>query len=200
MGVAVFVYPSAVFVYPDSGDSWVDERTKPSPPRALVSDLDAEREVVRFTAAGRRGIVLRLGRLYGAGNPSTDALLQSAREGIALTTGRDDAYESWICADDAATALCGSIEGVPAGIYNLVDDVPLRRDEEATILARAVGSEQLTNPPASASRQPLGALDEAIGRSLRVSNHRFTAASGWMPAFPSLREGLAAIVAAGQPR
>jgi nucleoside-diphosphate-sugar epimerase len=191
--VAAFVYPSAVFVYPDSGDTWIDESTEPAPPRTLLSDMDAEQEVARFTSAGRRGVVLRLGRLYGAGNPATEALLRAARHGIALTTGKSRAYESWICADDAATAFCTAIEGVPPGVYNLVDDVPLRRDEEAEILARSVGwrgSLRLSEPVPG---QPIGALDEAIGRSLRVSNRRFKTVSGWRPTYPSLREGLAAI-------
>jgi nucleoside-diphosphate-sugar epimerase len=196
--VGTFVYPSVVYVYPDSGDTWVDARTRIDPPPTLVSDLDAEREVAWFTAAGGRGVILRLGRLYGADNPSTMALLQSARQGIALTTGRGDAYESWICAADAATAFCTAIEGDAVGIYDLVDDEPLRRDEEAEVLAWAVGRERVARPQTAASGQPLGALDEAISRSVRVSNRLFKETSGWKPTFPSLREGLAAIVAAAR--
>jgi nucleoside-diphosphate-sugar epimerase len=197
--VGVFVYPSVVFVYPDSADTWVDARTRVDPPPTLVSDLEAEREVARFTASGGRGVVLRLGRLYGADNPSTTALLRAARQGIALTTGRGDAYESWTCADDAATAFRAAIESVPAGIYDVVDDEPLRRDEEAEVLARAVGRPRLARPETAAPGQPMGALDEAISRSVRVSNRLFRDASGWTPRFRSLREGLAAIVAAEQP-
>ncbi|HEY7031406.1 MAG TPA: NAD-dependent epimerase/dehydratase family protein [Thermomicrobiales bacterium] len=196
--VDTVVYPSVVFVYPDRGDAWVDARTPVDPPRTLLSDLDAEREVARFSGAGRRGVVLRLGRLYGADSPSTVALLRSARQGIAPVTGRGDAYESWICAVDAATAFLAAIEGVPAGVYDLVDDEPLRRDQEAEVLAWAVGRRQLTRPKPAALDQPLGALDEAIGRSVRVSNRLFKEASGWTPRYPSLRQGLAAIVAAAR--
>jgi nucleoside-diphosphate-sugar epimerase len=194
-GAAVFVYPSAVFVYPDSGDRWIDADTPPDPPPVLASDLDAEREVARFGAGGGRGVVLRLGRLYGRDNPATAALIRAARDGLALIVGRDNAYESWLSANDAATAFRLAIEHVPTGVYDLVDDEPLRRAEEARVLARAVGRRTLTRPPAGAPGRPLGALDEALSRSLRVSNRRFRDASGWRPVYPSLRDGLAMILA-----
>lgn len=193
--VGAFVYPSVIFAYPDSGDAWIEAGTKLAPSATLLSDLDAEREVARFTAGGGRGVVLRLGRLYGADSGSTTALLRSARQGVALTTGQDDAYESWIAADDAATAFRLASDGVAAGIYDLVDDEPLRRRDVAAVLAHAVGRDHLDRPRPAPPGQPLGALDAAISRSLRVSNRRFKLASGWTPRFPSLRDGLAAIVA-----
>lgn len=62
--VDVYVVPTVTFVYPD-GD--VDESTPlRDVPANLESALAAEREAARFTASGRRGVVLRFGLLDGA--------------------------------------------------------------------------------------------------------------------------------------
>lgn len=57
----VFVYPSIVFSYPDRGDAWIDETTRPELKNFGISTLEAETEVARFAASGRRGITLRMG-------------------------------------------------------------------------------------------------------------------------------------------
>src|SRR5215211_6033000 len=66
-GARVFVYPSFAFVYPDSGDAWIDAASTPVDPIDILhSTISAEREVARFaTEGGGRGISLRLGFLYG---------------------------------------------------------------------------------------------------------------------------------------
>lgn len=99
---AVFVLPTVALVYPPGP---ADEETPVSPPEHLRSALAAEDEVGRFAAAGGRGVVLRLGRLWGAG---TDAD-RPAGEGPQLHV------------DDAGAALTAAL-GVPSGIYNVVSD------------------------------------------------------------------------------
>src|SRR5215216_6072253 len=59
-GTRIFVYPSFAFVYPDSGDAWIDASSTPVDPiDTLHSTIAAEREVARFAASpgpsGRRG-------------------------------------------------------------------------------------------------------------------------------------------------
>ena len=61
-GVGVFVYPSFAFVYPDSGDVWIEAAsTSIDPTDILHSTIAAERAVARFAEGGRRGVSLRLG-------------------------------------------------------------------------------------------------------------------------------------------
>jgi len=103
-GTVVYVQPTVAFVYPE-GD--VDEETPlgdVSPP--LASALAAEHEAARFTAAGRRGIVLRLGLLDGTG---TGNERPSARHGATLHV------------EDAARALLAALDA-PSGVYNVVRD------------------------------------------------------------------------------
>ena len=104
-GVPTFIYPGIVFVYPDGGANWLDTTTLPAPTPILRSSLDAEAEVVRFTGAGHRGIVLRMAGFYGPTAPNTLHMLRSAQRGIALIFGRNKAYQSLIWVDDAALAV-----------------------------------------------------------------------------------------------
>jgi nucleoside-diphosphate-sugar epimerase len=100
-----YVQPSVTFVYPAEG--LVDEET----PIGEVSDhlrsaLVAEQETARFAAAGRRGVVLRLGLLDGPGTGNDRP---------------DPRYGSTLHVTDAARALVAGL-ALPSGIYNVCRD------------------------------------------------------------------------------
>jgi nucleoside-diphosphate-sugar epimerase len=102
--VSVFVQPTVTFVYPDGP---VDEDTPIGDVAPhLESALVAERETLRFAGAGRAGIVLRLGLLYGPGAQSEEP---------------NDVYGGTLHVDDAGRALLAAL-AVPSGIYNVCRD------------------------------------------------------------------------------
>jgi nucleoside-diphosphate-sugar epimerase len=104
-GTEVYVQPSVTFVYPADGE--VDEETPLGDvPPHLESSLAAEREAARFAQAGRRGVVLRLGRLDGPGTEYAEP-----EPGASAT----------LHVDDAGRALLAALE-VPSGVYNVVRD------------------------------------------------------------------------------
>ncbi|HET8851275.1 MAG TPA: NAD(P)H-binding protein, partial [Ktedonobacteraceae bacterium] len=91
--VHTFIYPSFAFVYPDSGDRWIDADTTPVQPAVtLHSTLAAEVAVASFAGNERRGISLRLGALYGPESPATWEFLSYAHRGIAALPGSLDSY------------------------------------------------------------------------------------------------------------
>ena len=188
-GASVVLYPSVVFVYPDRGAEWIDPATPPDPPQIVRSTLDAEREVARFTEAGGRGIVLRMGVFYGPACPTTLEQLALARRGLALTVGPGGAYQSSIWVDDAAAAVVAALQRAPAGVYDAVDDEPLTRRDLATALGPAAGRRRLVRVPWPVVRLAGGVGARAIGRSLRVSNRRLKEATDWSPEVSSAREG-----------
>jgi nucleoside-diphosphate-sugar epimerase len=188
---SAFVYPSYAFVYPESGDRWIDAETTPVHPAAnLFSTLDAEAAVARFAGHERRGISLRMGSLYGP-EPSSRQLLRYARWGIAaFPPGALDAYLAQIWVPDAASALVAAVtQPVPSGVYDIVDDDPLTRGEVFAAMAQAVGRQHLWHPPALLMRMMTGAVYDVVSRSLRVSNRRFKAMSTWNPSVPNARMG-----------
>ena len=120
--VALYVQPTVTFVYPEGGTATEDTPVG-EVPEILRSALAAERQAERFARTGRRGIVLRLGLLDGAG------------------TGRAQPHPvlgATLEVTDAARALLAALT-VDSGTYNVC------RDDE------------------------------------RVSNRRFSLATGWHP-------------------
>jgi len=100
--------------------------------------------------------------------------------------------------DDLATGLEASMARPRAGgIYNLCDDEPCPNGD---VIAYAAGLLGMPVPPevalADANLSPAGMRFYA--ESKRVSNARAKAELGWMPSYPTYREGLRAILAGDQ--
>jgi nucleoside-diphosphate-sugar epimerase len=103
--VQIYVQPTVTFVYPAQADA--DEDTPLAEvPVLLRSALAAEAEAARFAAAGRRGVVLRLGLLDGPG---------------ARSATPDGRYGATLHVEDAGRALVAAL-AAPSGIYNVTRD------------------------------------------------------------------------------
>lgn len=188
-GVRSFIYPSITFLYPDGGDRWIDADTPIDPVSGLQSAVDAEEEVARFTRSGGRGVTLRMGAFYSPEAQNIVDTLEAARKGFALMIGAGDAYWPQIWVDDAAEAVVVALLRAPAGVYDVVDDEPLTRDELKHLIARAAGRKRLVSPPTLAVRVVAGKDAMFAARSQRVSNKKFKEATGWSPTMRSAREG-----------
>ena len=190
-GASVFVYPSVTFLYPDCGDAWIDAAgTAPAPAWFLDSTLVAEAEVARFAdGESRRGVTLRMGPFYGPTSTQARELLALARKGVGMVLGSPQAYEPLIWIADAAQAVVAAMLRAPSGVYDIVDDEPLTRQELTAAIARAAGKRRLWRPPLWAVRLIAGDVARVNARSQRVSNRRFKAATGWAPAVPNGRVG-----------
>jgi nucleoside-diphosphate-sugar epimerase len=118
-GVTAYIQPTVTFVYPDGQPASEETAIREDVPVILRSALAAEEQAARFAAAGRRGVVLRLGLLDGPG------------------TGHDrpnPALGASLNAEDAGRALLAALTA-PSGIYNVCRDgerVSHRRFTEAT--------------------------------------------------------------------
>jgi nucleoside-diphosphate-sugar epimerase len=115
--VGTFVMPTVAFVYAPGGRTAEDTPIGEVAP-TLRSALVAEHETARFTHAGRRGVVLRLGLLDGPGTGHA---------------GPVTSFGASLHVDDAALALLSALQ-LPPGIYNVCRDdeyVSNRRFTEA---------------------------------------------------------------------
>ena len=180
-------------IYADAGDAWVDETSPLRAARYNRAVLDAERQMDRFSRAGRVGVVLRFGWLYGPGDDQSLMLVDAIRRGWFPLFGRPEGYFSWLEHEDAAAAVVAAL-GVPAGIYNVVEDEPLRRRELGEGIARLIGSRPPRFPPAWLALLG-GSVGRTLDRSLRISNRKFRSASGWAPTWRSALEGFAHVIA-----
>ncbi|GHO54478.1 NAD-dependent epimerase/dehydratase family protein [Ktedonobacter robiniae] len=190
VGVQTFVYPSFYYVYPDRGAQWIDALSTPVQSHVIQqATIDAEAEVARFTQEKRKGIVLRMGNLYGPDVPSALEQFQMAQKGFAALPGPGDAYLSYIWLEDAARAIVIALAEAPAGVYDIVDDEPLTRDAFVSALAHSVGKRHLLRIPNAVMKFLAGAAADMTNRSQRVSNRRFQELTTWRPTVSHARQG-----------
>jgi NAD dependent epimerase/dehydratase family enzyme len=192
-GAGLYVQESITFLYADGGDDVIDEAAPIDAPWPLASAHDAERATARFAARGGRGVVLRFGLFYAAYAPSTRATIGLARRRM-LPTIDGERWMSSIHVDDAAQALVAALAAA-SGVYNVVDDEPVRAREYAAALSAACGFGAAPRLPRACGRLLLGPGAPAILRSQRVTNAKLAAATGWSPRHRSVREGWRAIAA-----
>lgn len=187
-------YLSTTAVYGDHAGGWVDEDTPPAPASARgAARLAAERgwqEIAR--RAGFPLAVFRLAGIYGPGRSPFARL----RDGSARRILKPGQVFSRIHVEDIATVLLASMAAPRAGaVYNVCDDEPAPPEDVLTHAAALLG---LPPPPAvpfeTADLSPMAR--SFYGESKRVSNARLRRELGVRLAFPTYREGLAAVLAA----
>jgi nucleoside-diphosphate-sugar epimerase len=193
-GATRYIQESFAPIYPDRGDQWIDESVPPQPVRYNRSALDAEAATERFTQQGRTGVVLRFAFFYGPDSLFTLQMIRFVKLGWAPIFGAPDGFYSSLSHDDAAAAVVTALD-LPAGIYNVTDDEPLRRRDLVDSLASALGVGSPRLAPRWAERV-MGSLGETMARSLRISNLKLRGASTWAPTYPSVREGWRAVLSA----
>ena len=172
--------------------AWIDEHqpTQPHRPGAQAS-LAAEQQLAGHPL-GRRAVILRMAGLYGPGHI---AQLEKIRAGLplaVLSTG----WLNLIHVDDGASAVLAagawpaSISQGPE-IFNVADGCPVVRSDYYREVARQVGAPipRFTTPDTNLPATARAAT------SKRISSEKLRGTLGLKLAYPSYREGLAAILA-----
>ncbi len=186
-GVGRVVQESVAMLYADGGDKWLHEDDPTDRYPMAEGNHCAEAANARFREAGGSGVVLRFGWFYGPGAAHSEHMLAMARRHVLLTMGDPDGYQSSIHMADAGAAVAAAMQA-PAGIYNVVDDVPLTKRDFSAALAAASGRTPWLRVPGRAAKL-FGNHLTSLTRSLRVSNGRMRSSAHWAPLYPSAREG-----------
>ena len=197
-GARIFIQESFAPMYEGNEDHWIDETWPIRPARYNRSTVDAERSAARFSDGGGTGIVLRFAAFYGPDAFHLKDYIRVVRKGWSPLPGSPSAYISAISHDDAATATVAAL-GVPAGIYNVTDDEPLRRRDFVGTLANTLGVPPPRFMPPWTARL-LGSIGELLSRSQRMTNRKLKSATQWQPKYPSVKEGWPPTVAAMEQR
>jgi nucleoside-diphosphate-sugar epimerase len=194
--VPVYMHESVSFVYADGGESWLSEdvETDDGCIALLRAILEGERVADHFTKQGGRGIVLRFGVFYGVDAPSTMETVNLMRKRMLPRIGASSNYFSSIYTTDAGRAVAAALDA-PAGIYNVVDDEPVRFSEYLHAAARATGSPAPFRLPGLLGKVMFGAPWKYLSRLLRVSNARLKDSCNWKPMVRNVDEGWALIAA-----
>ena len=180
-------YLSSTGVYGDTGGAWVDESAPVGVGRrAARADCDA-------AWMGRGARVFRLPGIYGPGRSAFERIDSGRAHRIDLP----GQVFSRVHVDDIASGVIAALTGdAPPGAYNLSDDLPTSQNTVIEEACRLLGRE----PP------PLQTMEEAdlspmargfYAENRRVANGKAKRVLGWRPAYPTYREGLAALAATG---
>lgn len=190
-------YVSTTGVYGDRGGDWVDE-TSPVSPGQERSRRRVAAEQAWGDLASRLAVDLfRTAGIYGPGRSALDEV-RAGRARRVVKPGH--AFGRVHVEDIAGAVLAAARQGAPAGVrvLHLADDVPAETAEVVAEAARLLGADL---PPAVPFEQAVLAMSE-MGRSFWAENRRVASARtqemlGYRWRYPSYREGLRAILAAG---
>lgn len=187
-------YLSTTGVYGDRQGGWVTENSRLAAQSVEgARRVGAERDWLDVgRGMGLTVTIFRLPGIYGPGRSAFDRL----REGRARRIAAPGQVFSRVHVDDLAAGLEASIARPRAGgTYNLCDDEPAPNSDVVAHAARLLGMQ----PPPEVSLEDANLSPAAMrfyAESKRVSNARAKAELGWRPAYPTYREGLAAVLAA----
>ena len=189
-------YLSTIGVYGDHQGAWVDEQTSATPTNARsVERAQAEQAWLAFGAANNIAVhIFRLAGIYG---PGQNQLVQLAR-GTAKRIIKPGQVFNRIHVEDIARTLDASLaQPRPGAIYNVTDNEPAPPQDVVTFAASLCN----VAPPPEINLDD-AALTE-MGRSFyaeskRVRNDLLRSELGVTLAYPTYREGLSALRAAGE--
>jgi nucleoside-diphosphate-sugar epimerase len=139
------------------------------------------------------GIVLRYGTFYGPG--AGEFLVEMARKRQLPVIGGGAGVWSFIEITDAAAATIAAVGHGAPGLYNVVDDDPAPVAEWLPYLAKVAGGQPPRRVPAWLGRLLAGEFVVAeMTTSRGSSNQKARKELGWVPQYPSWREGFGAWV------
>jgi nucleoside-diphosphate-sugar epimerase len=175
----------------------------PDPPRGLRETLAAIRRLEALVT-GAGGVILRYGGFYGPGTGLAPggAQLEMIRARKFPLIGDGGGIWSFAHTEDVATGTVAALErGRDGEIYNICDDEPAPVRVWLPAIARSLGAKPPRRVPAWVAR--IVSTPGAVALMTDVagaSNAKAKAELDWTPAWPSWREGFAALSAAAPTR
>lgn len=181
-------YLSSTGVYGDAQGAWVDESSPTvgyGAPGRRNARSDADHD---WCELGAR--VFRLPGIYGPGRSAFDRI----REGKARRIDLPGQVFSRVHVDDIVAGVLAAIDAdAPPGAYNLSDDLPASGNEVTEEACRLLGIE----PPPLETLEEVDFSEMARGfymENRRVANGKAKRVLGWMPRYPTFKEGLAGLL------
>lgn len=199
-GVRRFIAQSISFMCSPSGSGLTDEETPlhlnaPAGVRPLAEAIaSVERQTLH--ADGMSGTVLRYGWFYGPGTSydPEGSIPTAIRKGTMPIVGAGAGTYSFINLRDAAAATVKILAHEASGIYNIVDDSPVRLSEWLPVAAKLLGAPVPGHMDEALARQQLGDMRVYYMNEQRgASNTKAKREFNWQPAFPLWRTGFEAL-------
>jgi nucleoside-diphosphate-sugar epimerase len=195
-----FIAQSISFMCSPSGGGLTDEETplylnSPAGVRPLAEAIASlERQTLEANAMS--GTVLRYGWFYGPGTSydPQGTIPTAIRKGAMPMVGDGAGTYSFINLQDAAAATVKVLARDVSGVFNIVDDAPVRLSEWLPMAAKLLGAPAPGHLDEAVARQQLGDMRVYYMNEQRgASNAKAKREFNWQPAFPSWRTGFEAL-------
>ena len=202
-GASRIIAESMVFIYGfgDLGDIALTEdmpsaREIPAPWLRPPIDalLSEEAQILNASQAGLiEGIVLRFGGFYGPGAGIDVMINQLRRRSLPLPKQPRSRGVPWIHIHDAASAVVAAVSRETSGqTYNIADDEAVPAAKLIEYLAEAIRAPKPVSIPNWILRIAAPFVASAwFNTTLKVSNKKAKQELGWLPQFPTYRDGIA---------
>lgn len=159
----VFVSGSAVGIYGDRGDEWLDESSALG--ADFLADVARDWEAATAPAAdvGVRVVALRTGVVLGRGGGMLGRLVLPFQLGGGATLGSGRQWLSWISLGDATRVILRAFDDEALrGPVNVVSPQPVRNSEFTAALAGALHRPALLAAPAPVLRLVFGEMADGV--------------------------------------
>jgi nucleoside-diphosphate-sugar epimerase len=199
VGARRVIAESIAFLYAPSGPPVADEDSPvmtgvPDPFGGMLAAVRELEQTVTATA-GIEGLVLRYGALYGPGTwyaPDGDMTTQVRKRRLPIV-GTGGGLTSFVHVDDAAAATVLALDHGAPGVYNIVDDSPVSFRDQLPAFASLIGAKPPRHVPRWLVRMVAGSVAvSSLTEQRGASNAKAKRELGWVPTYPTWREGFAA--------
>ncbi len=178
--VKAFVSASAIGIYPDAGEGWLDETAKPG--SGFLAEVCQRWEAAadEVAALGIRTVKIRIGIVLDAQGGALPQMAGPIKMFVGAPLGNGKQYMSWIHIEDLARLFVHAVENPEMeGVYNGTAPTPVTNAELTRIIADALGRPVLpVKVPGFAMKLALGDRVEIVTSGARVSADK-TLASGF---------------------
>jgi uncharacterized protein (TIGR01777 family) len=193
---ATLVSASAIGIYGDRGDEWLDESS--SPGEGFLAELarDWEQAAAGARALGVRVVLVRIGIVLDARGGALRRMLTPFRFGLGARLGSGRQWMSWIHIADLVELMAFALQNARVdGPVNAVAPNPVTNAEFTRALARTLRRPALLRVPAFLLRTGLGEMAAVLLASQRVRPAAALSA-GFAFRFPELEGALSDLLAA----
>jgi nucleoside-diphosphate-sugar epimerase len=173
-----------------------DDAFDPSPPAHQRESLQAIRELegIVLGADGLEGVVLRYANFYGPGTSvaADGDICELVRKRRFPVIGDGGGVWSFAHVDDAAAATVLALDRGAPGVYNVGDDEPAPVSRWLPALAQSLGAKPPRHVPVWVGRLAAGDVGVSMMTQIRgISNAKARRELGFVPRYPTYREGFA---------
>lgn len=173
-GLPVLVNASAVGIYGDRGDEWLDEES--SPGSGFLASVCTAWEEAADSGGSTRVAKVRFATVLSPSGGALDPLRTVFRLGAGGPIGNGRQWFPWISVDDAAKVLARALEdSTISGPVLAASPVPVRQGDFARTLGKALGRPAVLPLPGFVLRALPGRIHELFLSSQRCRPRRLEA-------------------------